>query len=106
MMCAREGLRRDPHAIQLEDPCEAEHLGPRDHARWARCAPVGNLGKTGRPAASFAGAPVACCERSEVTMPSKRASVKNEKQYEGLKKRGMSKARAAKIANSPGASAR
>ena len=34
----------------------------------------------------------------------KRASVKNEKQYEKLKKKGMSKERAAKIANSPGAS--
>ena len=39
-------------------------------------------------------------------MPGKRASVKNEKQYEGLKKRGMSKQRAARIANSPGASSR
>jgi hypothetical protein len=39
-------------------------------------------------------------------MPSKRANVKNEKQYEELKKQGMSKSRAAKIANSPGASKR
>ena len=39
-------------------------------------------------------------------MPNKRASVKNEKQYEALKKKGMSKERAAKIANSPGASSR
>ncbi len=39
-------------------------------------------------------------------MPGKRPSVKNEKQYEGLKKKGMSKQRAAKIANSPGASSR
>jgi hypothetical protein len=39
-------------------------------------------------------------------MPGKRASVKNEKQYEGLRKKGMSKERAAKIANSPGASTR
>ncbi len=31
-------------------------------------------------------------------------SVKNDKQYEGLKKKGMSKERAAKIANTPGAS--
>jgi hypothetical protein len=37
-------------------------------------------------------------------MPGKRASVKNEKQYEALKDEGMSKERAAKIANSPGAS--
>jgi hypothetical protein len=39
-------------------------------------------------------------------MPSKKANVKNEKQYEALKKKGMSKERAAKIANSPGASSR
>lgn len=37
-------------------------------------------------------------------MPNKRASVKNEKQYEALRDKGMSKARAAKIANSPDAS--
>lgn len=30
-------------------------------------------------------------------------SVKTDKQYEGLRKKGMSKSRAAKIANSPGA---
>ena len=39
-------------------------------------------------------------------MPGKRANVKNEKQYEALKDKGMSKERAAKIANSPGASRR
>lgn len=39
-------------------------------------------------------------------MPNKRPSVKNEKQYEGLRKKGMSKERAAKISNSPGASGR
>jgi len=32
-------------------------------------------------------------------MPSKSANVKNEKQYEALKDKGMSKERAAKIAN-------
>jgi hypothetical protein len=32
------------------------------------------------------------------------SSVKDDKQYEGLRKRGMSKERAAKIANTPGAS--
>lgn len=36
-------------------------------------------------------------------MPS---NVKNEKQYEALKDKGMSKERAARIANSPGASSR
>jgi hypothetical protein len=39
-------------------------------------------------------------------MPNKRPSVKNEKQYEALKEKGMSKQRAARIANSPGASSR
>jgi hypothetical protein len=42
----------------------------------------------------------------EALMPNKRANVKNEKQYEKLKEKGMSKERAAKIANSPGASSR
>jgi hypothetical protein len=37
-------------------------------------------------------------------MPGKSAHVKNEKQYEALKEKGMSKERAAKIANSPKAS--
>jgi hypothetical protein len=37
-------------------------------------------------------------------VPKKRANVKNEKQYEALKDKGMSKERAAKIANSPKAS--
>lgn len=37
-------------------------------------------------------------------MPKKRANVKNDKQYEALKDKGMSKERAAKIANSPDAS--
>jgi hypothetical protein len=41
-----------------------------------------------------------------IVMPTKRANVKNEKQYEALKKKGMSKARAARIANSPDASKR
>ena len=36
----------------------------------------------------------------------KKANVKNEKQYEALKDKRMSKERAAKIANSPGASSR
>jgi hypothetical protein len=37
-------------------------------------------------------------------MPGKRANVKNERQYEALKDKGMSKQRAARIANSPDAS--
>ena len=39
-------------------------------------------------------------------MPDKRPSVKNEQQYEAFKDKGMSKERAARIANSPGASSR
>jgi hypothetical protein len=39
-------------------------------------------------------------------MPGKGSHVKNEKQYEALKDKGMSKERAARIANSPGASSR
>ena len=38
-------------------------------------------------------------------MPNKRPSVKNERQYEALKEKGMSKERAARIADSPKASA-
>ena len=33
-------------------------------------------------------------------------SVKNDKQYEGLRKKGMSKQRAARIANDPGSSSK
>jgi hypothetical protein len=36
----------------------------------------------------------------------KRPNVKNEKRYEALKEKGMSKDRAARIANSPGAPSR
>jgi hypothetical protein len=37
-------------------------------------------------------------------MPGRSANVKNEKQYEALKDKGMSKQRAARIANSPDSS--
>lgn len=39
-------------------------------------------------------------------MPSKSANVKNEKQYEALKDKGMSKERAARISNSPDSSSK
>jgi hypothetical protein len=39
-------------------------------------------------------------------MPNKSSNIKNEKQYEALKDKGMSKERAARIANSPGSSSR
>jgi hypothetical protein len=40
------------------------------------------------------------------SMPNKSANVKNKKQYEALKDKGMSKERAAKISNSSGSSSR
>jgi hypothetical protein len=57
-------------------------------------------------AAGTAGYDDTVTRREERTVPSKSANVKNEKQYEALKDKGMSKERAARIANSPGASAR
>ena len=48
----------------------------------------------------------ATTRRREIVVPSKSANVKNEDQYEALKDKGMSKERAARIANSPGASKR
>jgi hypothetical protein len=42
----------------------------------------------------------------EVLMPGKSSHVKNERQYEALRDKGMSKERAARIANSPGSSSR
>jgi hypothetical protein len=46
----------------------------------------------------------ATTRRRRAPMPSKSANVKNPKQYETLKDKGMSKERAAKIANTPDAS--
>ncbi|KUI15926.1 hypothetical protein AU191_13245 [Mycolicibacterium acapulense] len=44
-------------------------------------------------------------ETKEATMAKDHgSSVKNDKQYEGLREKGMSKSRAAAIANTPGAS--
>jgi hypothetical protein len=46
-------------------------------------------------------------DQKEAAMPGNRGgNIKNRKQYEGLKKKGMSKERAARIANSPGSSSR
>jgi hypothetical protein len=62
----------------------------------------GNASTCSRPSRGFLSPQSGKARR----MPSKRANVKNEKQYEKLKEKGMSKERAAKIANSPGASSR
>ncbi|MCU1496957.1 MAG: hypothetical protein JWM47_910 [Acidimicrobiales bacterium] len=59
----------------------------------------GSVPSPGRPGYSYG-----VDHEEEAAMPSKRANVKNEKQYEALKDKGMSKERAAKIANSPDAS--
>jgi hypothetical protein len=53
----------------------------------------------GRP-----GQEIAEPSQKEVPVPEKRPSIKNDKQYEALKDRGMSKQRAARIANAPNAS--
>jgi hypothetical protein len=45
-------------------------------------------------------------ERSKDMAKDHGPSVKNDEQYEGLRKKGMSKSRAAAISNSPGASSR
>ena len=45
-------------------------------------------------------------ERCDVMAKDHGPSVKNDKQYEGLRKKGMSKSRAAAISNSPGSSSR
>jgi hypothetical protein len=66
-------------------------FGGRIHATY--------LGKERQEAA-------ATTQQEVIRVPDKRPSVKNEKQYEALKDKGMSKERAAKIANSPGASSR
>jgi CBS domain-containing protein len=72
---------------------------------------VGVLARPTSPARQRTSRRVSSSRRSRRTerggeMPNKRANVKNEKQYEALKDKGMSKERAAKIANSPGASSR
>jgi hypothetical protein len=73
---------------------EAKRRNLRGRSKWA--AP-------NSPAPSATNSPRV---EGATTMPNKRPSVKNQKQYEGLKDKGMSKERAAKIANSPGASSR
>jgi hypothetical protein len=50
------------------------------------------------------GVPVHVGEGRTHDMPRKSSHVKNEKQYEALKDKGMSKQRAARIANSPDSS--
>jgi hypothetical protein len=57
--------------------------------------------KTGRTVVSR------CTDEKEDAMAKDHGpSIKNDKQYEGLRKKGMSKQRAARIANSPGSSKR
>lgn len=68
---------------------------------WAGTYPP--VGQSTRFQGSWGGYPVRRRKEGHAEQATER---KNEKQYEGLKKKGMSKERAAKIANSPGASKR
>src|SRR5439155_11057916 len=65
---------------------------------------IARVGTSSSSSAPWAGGGHPSTHRLEVTMPGKSAHVKNEKQYEALRDKGMSKERAAKIANSPDAS--
>ena len=79
------------------------------HARVLQAAAVGGdevRNATERAVRALASTVDGAPGRKSPGMPSKSANVKNEKQYEALKDKGMSKERAAKIANSPGASSR
>jgi DNA topoisomerase IB len=80
----------------------AKGQSPR-HTAPSRSAPDGARHRFSRRAARE---PLPTKRARRATMPDKRPSVKNEKQYEALKKKGMSKERAARIANSPDASSR
>jgi hypothetical protein len=107
------------------------YLGHPDLVKTPGIGPLGGRGQVGEPLSSpLQGLPDASHQQplptivsldhergqieqipstplgKENQMPDKRPSVKNEKQYEALKDKGMSKQRAARIANSPGASSR
>jgi hypothetical protein len=66
----------------------------------------GNSGQAQGGGATYSLAPGVASDMEVVLMPGSRANVKNEKQYEALKDKGMSKSRAARIANSEGSSSR
>lgn len=82
------GMRDDVDVVRR--PGQPDHAADGNHVDDATGASerAGPLDETGK----------------EGAMPGKRPSVKNEKEYEALKEKGMSKERAARIANSPGAS--
>ena len=61
-------------------------------------------GQAGPPRHDLIVRPAIRQQERRPAVPGTRANVKNEKQYEALKDKGMSKQRAAKIANSPDAS--
>src|SRR5919106_2249507 len=97
--------RTQPHRGSHVEPRRPGVRQPRRALRRARLHPQGgpvrlDAGGTARLRfqREFSG--------DQQPMPNERANVKNEKQYEALKDKGMSKERAAKIANSPGASSR
>jgi hypothetical protein len=127
------GRGRESRRAQLCHWTEPQRNGrrgksaPRTSAHASRCRPIAGQATTSiKPrsrshalmnrrhlTARFAtSGPFACLvfrvfqqsRIAEVFVPKKRANVKNEKQYEALKDKGMSKERAARIANSPDAS--
>src|SRR5436190_9434044 len=89
----RRGLR----PASIAEPCTRGRL---PQSRPTPVAPASPPVRLGRPTASIAkpGGGVMAKDHG--------SSVKNDKQYEGLRKKGMSKGRAAAISNSPGSSSR
>src|SRR6059058_2259668 len=66
----------------------------------------GRLGRLGGPPLGIRGATSKRANKEDPMAKDHGSSVKNDKQYEGLRKKGMSKSRAAAISNSPGSSSR
>jgi hypothetical protein len=108
-------IRPDIADTNFSPPANRKRLAGAGFAdRWISIGSARTVGLTAGADANEGkgeGFPASCVgndhvDREEVKMPQKRANVKNEKQYEALKDKGMSKERAAKIANSPGASSR
>jgi hypothetical protein len=65
-----------------------------------------SVARNRRFAAAWAGSQVPTGGRRPPMAKDHGSSVKDDKQYEGLRKKGMSKERAAKIANTPNASSK
>lgn len=114
----------DPHCLDHHDAAVHVENPSLYHITWAekmfRCQPTAST-ENGHPVAELPRSPEVfdgalsfiCGSRGvlsvssrteEVEVPNKKANVKNKDQYEALKEKGMSKERAARIANSPDSS--